>query len=163
MKRDLRNSRIRSFGQWITNFYWSDVFQISDCASKFDKFVDIMSTMVDCYFPSKLTKIHYSDKPWMTPSLKFAIKKRQIAFRRHGKLLLLFNVMFEQLELSTSRWWKEIKSLGGLSFQDYWYQQLFSEEFENLSCIELAESYNNFLVGPTSHFQPRTTVRQASQ
>ena len=102
MKRDLRNSRIRSFGQWITNFYWSDVFQISDCASKFDKFVDIMSTMVDCYFPSKLTKIHYSDKPWMTPSLKFAIKKRQIAFRRHGKLLLLFNVMFEQLELSTS-------------------------------------------------------------
>ena len=82
----------------------SDVFQISDCASKFDKFVDIMSTMVDCYFPYKLTKIHYSDKLWMTPSLKFAIKKRQIAFRKHGKLLLLllFNVMFEQLELSTS-------------------------------------------------------------
>ncbi len=85
MKRDLRNSRVRSFGQWITNFDWSDVFQISDCALKFDKFVDIMSTMVDCYFPSKLTKIRYSDKPWMSPSLKFAIEKRQIAFRKHGK------------------------------------------------------------------------------
>ena len=70
--------RIRSFGQWITNFDWSDVFQISDCALKLDKFVDIMLPMVDCYFPSKLTKTCYSDKPWMTPSLKFAIRKRQI-------------------------------------------------------------------------------------
>ena len=29
VKRNLRDSRIRSFGQWITNFDWSDVFQIS--------------------------------------------------------------------------------------------------------------------------------------
>ena len=53
MKRDLRDSRIRSFGQWITNFNWRDVFQTSDCALKFNKFVDTLSKMVDCYFPYK--------------------------------------------------------------------------------------------------------------
>ncbi len=47
---------------------------------------------------------------------------------------------------------KRSNQLGGLSSQDCWYQQLFSEE--NPSCMELAESYNNFLVGLTSHFQP---------
>ncbi|CAB3992549.1 Hypothetical predicted protein [Paramuricea clavata] len=50
-------------------------------------------------------------------------------------------------------WWREIKTLGGLSSQDCWYHQLLSEV--NPTCSELAESYNNFLVaGLTSHFQP---------
>ncbi len=61
-------------------------------------------------------------------------------------------VVHEWTKPNPSRWWKEIKSSGGLSSQDCWYQQLFSEE--NPSCMELAESYNNFLVVLTSHFQP---------
>ena len=164
MKRDLRNSRIRSFGQWITNFDWSDVFQISDWALKFDKFVDIMLPMVDCYFPSKLTKNCYSDKPGITPSLKFAIRKRQIAFRTYkfwrdkvqhnveaARTKYYSDSVAKLKDTNPSRWWKEIKLLGGLSSRDSWYQQLLSDEMP--SCVELAESYNNFLVSLTSHFQ----------
>ena len=51
-----------------------------------------------------------------------------------------------------SRWWKEIKSLGALTSQDSWHHQLLSDD--NPTCTDLAESYNNFLVGLTSHFQP---------
>ena len=35
-KRDLRDSNIRFFGQWITNFDWSPVFEISDCDAKYN-------------------------------------------------------------------------------------------------------------------------------
>ena len=51
-----------------------------------------------------------------------------------------------------SRWWKEVKSLGGLSSRESWVHQLLSEV--NPTCKDLAESYNGYLVGLTSHFEP---------
>ena len=108
----------------------------------------------------------------MTPSLKFAIRKRQIAFRKNGKSSQTYKFWHGKVQrdvkaartkyyshsvaklkdTNPSRWWKEIKSNGGLSSRDSWYQQLLSDEMP--SCVELAESYNNFLVSLTSHFQP---------
>ena len=84
--------------------------------------------MVDCYFLSKLTKNCHSDKPWMTPSLKFAIRKRQIAFRTYkfwrdkvqrdvkaARTKYYSHSVAKLKDTNPSRWWKEIKSLGGLS------------------------------------------------
>ncbi|CAB4033726.1 Hypothetical predicted protein [Paramuricea clavata] len=51
-----------------------------------------------------------------------------------------------------SRWWKEVKSIGGLSSRESWVHQLLSEV--NPTCEGLAESYNGYLVGLTSHFKP---------
>ena len=53
-------------------------------------------------------------------------------------------------ETNPSRWWKEVKLLGGLPPQDTWYQQLLSDD--NPTCTHLAESYNDFLFDWTSHF-----------
>ncbi len=140
-----------------------------------------MSTMVDCYFPSKLTKIRYSDKPWMTPSLKFAIKKRQIAFRKHGKSSQAYKFWRDKVQrevraarakyyscsvaklkdTNPSRWWKEIKSLGGLSSQDCWHQQLFQKK--TLLVWSLRSPIITFLLVSLRIFNLWTTVRQASQ
>ena len=54
--------------------------------------------------------------------------------------------------MNPSRWWREVKSLGGLKSSDVWYQHLLSED--NPTLTHLAESYNNFLVNLTSHFNP---------
>ena len=166
-KRDLRDSRVRSFGQWITNYDWLEVFETSDSALKFQKFIETMLLMVDSFFPIKLTRIWQSDKPWMTSSLKIAIRKRQNALHKHGKSSQVYKFwrgkvqrdvkvyshsVIQLKNTSPSRWWREIKTLGGLSSQDCWYHQLLSEV--NPTCSELAETYNNFLVGLTSHFQP---------
>ena len=70
-KRDLRASNLRSFGQWITLFDWSEVLQILDCNQKYIKFNEIMSGMIMHFFPSKPTIIRNCDKPWLTPFLKF--------------------------------------------------------------------------------------------
>ena len=63
-----------------------------------------------------------------------------------------FHSVAKLKDTNPSRWWNEIKSLGGFSYLDSWYQQLLSEEI--LSCVELTESYKNFLVRLTAHFQP---------
>ncbi len=50
-----------------------------------------------------------------------------------------------------------IKSLGGLEYSGVWYQHLLSDD----TLIHLAESYNNFLVNLTSHFNPLAPCHDA--
>ena len=83
-KRDFRNSNLRLFGQWITSFDWDDFYSISDSGLKYEKFHEIINSMMDYYFPVKKTKIRKSDKAWMTPSLKISTAKRQQAFHKYG-------------------------------------------------------------------------------
>ena len=168
-KRDLRDSNVRPFGQWITSFDWSLVFEISDCNLKYTQFNDIVSEKINYYFPLKQTKVRKSDKPWIISSLKLFIRKRQRALHIHGKTSPIYkkwrNIV--QLEVkyahekyyqysvkklkpsNPSRWWKELKALGGLSSQQLWYHQLLSDDLP--TCMDLAESYNKFLVCLTSH------------
>ena len=99
-----------------------------------------MSEKIDYYFPLKQSRVRKSDKPWITSSLKIFIKKRQRAFYVYGKTSPIYkkwrnNVQLEvksarekyyqysvkKLKTSNpSRWWKELKALGGLSSQQFW-------------------------------------------
>ena len=82
-KRDLRESKIRYFGQTITSFDWSEIYELSDVNEKYNKFN--VSAMIECHFPNKLTNVRVSDKPWITQSLKSSISKRQKLFHKYGK------------------------------------------------------------------------------
>ena len=84
-KRDLRESKIRYFGQTITSFDWSEIYDLSDVNEKYNKFNEIVSAMIECHFPNKLTNVRVSDKPWITQSLKSSISKRQKLLHKYGK------------------------------------------------------------------------------
>ena len=84
-KRDFRDSNIRLFGQWITTFDWDVVLSTSDCNEKYDKFDEIISSMIEYYYPLNKTKICKSDMAWMIPSVRIAIAKRQKAFHIYGE------------------------------------------------------------------------------
>ena len=171
-KRDLRDSRIRPFGRYIASFDWSAILNIHDCDIKYEKFNDTMSAMIDNFFPLERTSVRKCDKPWMTSSIKSAIARRQKALHESGKNSNIYNywrnkvqssiktarkkyymVSVEKLRNSNpARWWKEVKALGGLSSKSSWYSQLLSDDVRN--CEDLAETFNNFLVSLTSHFDP---------
>jgi hypothetical protein len=174
-KRDLRDSNIRFFGQWITNFDWSPVFEISDCDAKYNEFNVIISGMIESFFPKRQLRTRKSDKAWVTQSLKLLIKRRQRALICMGKFRRFINIgevktarkrFYHQSvkklkNTNPARWWKEIKSLGGLSSQQSWHHQLLSDD--NPNCADLAESYNDFLVGLTAHFEPLARCPQIEE
>ena len=171
-KRDLRESKIRYFGQTITSFDWSEIYELSDVNEKYNKFNEIVSAMIECHFPNKLTNVRVSDKPWITQSLKSSISKRQKLFHKYGKnsenykywrnkvqrdvksacKKFYMNAVEKLKSTNSSRWWKEVKSLGGLKSNGSWTHQLLSDV--NPTLQDLAESYNQFLFGLTSHFEP---------
>ena len=54
---------------------------------------------------------------------------------------------------NSTRWWSEIKDLGGLRGNSSdWWQQMLGNEFP--STDSLCEKFNNFLFDLTSHFSP---------
>ena len=128
--------------------------------------------MINYFCPIKPSKVRSSDKPWMLLSLKFYTKKRQMAFYEYGKnsyplkywrnkgeyavkqaRKTYYSHSVDKLEnTNPTRWWKEIKSIGSLSSQVSWHSQLLSETIP--TCGDLAEYYNDYLVGLTSHFNP---------
>jgi hypothetical protein len=89
---------------------------------------EIISAMMECYFPSKFTNARQSYKPWITQSLKGSICKRQKRLNKYGKNSVSYKYWrkkvqrdakparekyynmnsFEKLKNSNpSRWWKE--------------------------------------------------------
>ena len=51
-----------------------------------------------------------------------------------------------------SKWWKEVKSIGGLISSNSWHHQLLSPK--NPTSEDLVQSINNFFAGLTSPFSP---------
>ena len=115
---------------------------------------------------------HVFYKPWMTPSLKISISNRQKALYKHGKSSTMFKYWCNKVIMdvksarakycaasvcklkqgNSSKWWKEVKSIGGLSSRDSWHHQLLSPD--NPTCQHLVESINTFFTSLTSHFSP---------
>ena len=107
---------------------------------KYKKFNEVITNMLEKLLPIKRTQIRQSDKPWMTPSLKCSITKRQRMLHKYGKSSVMFGIIKSSLTLSQpdlniisklkdsnpSKWWKEVKSIGGLSCSNSWHHQLLS-------------------------------------
>ena len=107
----------------------------------------------------------------VTQSLKSSINKRQKLLHKYGKNSETYkywrnkvqrdvksarekyymNAVEKLKNTNSSRWWKEVKSLGGLKSNGSWAHQLLSDV--NPTFQDLAESYNQFHCGLTSHFE----------
>ena len=171
-KRDLRPSNLQRFSQWITSYDWPSILQTEDYELKYKKFHEAITNMLEKLLPIKPTRVRQSNNPWMTPSLKCSILKRQRMLHKYGKSSVTFKYWrnkaivdvksartkyysssVSKLKHSNpSKWWKEVKSIGGLSSSNSWHHQLLSPE--NPTSQDLAQSINNFFTGLTSHFRP---------
>ena len=67
------------FGKWITNFNWTDLFEILDVHKKIAYFTNIMWLMIEKYFPLVAVVSSSDDREWITPKIKNLISERQKA------------------------------------------------------------------------------------
>ena len=174
--RDTRVSRLRDYGAWITTYDWSAILNISEVQAKFDLLRSCLMKAVDTFFPFRKVKISLTvltDKPWITSSLKLLIAQRQKASLNGGRLLAFTsnfgiesrkrslnvrNVFYENKvsglqDSNISRWWRDIKELGGLeSCSGDWSSQLIGSEIPDE--VTLALAFNEFLGSLTAPFRP---------
>ena len=173
-RRDMRPSRLREFGRWITSHLWTEFYSAHSCQDKFEIFQHTITDALDRFCPVQVSRIHRSDKPWMTSKIKSWIAKRQRMLGRFGshsngyrlwrnkvanaistcKHSLYTNKVKNLKNTNIPRWWSEIKNLSGVSAREgQWYAQLCDDHhidgIETLCC-----EINEFFTGLTSNFIP---------
>ena len=124
-------SRICSFGRWISSHDWLEVFQARDVNAQCTAFYRTLHTAIDLHFPLRKAKIHSNDRDWITPKVKLLMKKRQKAFHKNEreKWKRLRNRVMREIEKAKkeyyctriqklknsnpSSWYREIRILTG--------------------------------------------------
>ena len=84
--RPLPDSKLRNFGQWITEETWDCVDAgEGDPSVQVRNFDDIIKKKLDLYIPQKTVKIGIQDKPFMTSELKKLKRLRMREYAKNGK------------------------------------------------------------------------------
>ncbi|XP_071485120.1 uncharacterized protein [Diadema antillarum] len=78
--RPMPVSAMREFGQKLSDCDWFHVHDATDVDAKCETFYSTLLPLIDTYFPTRTTRTHDNDKPWITPKIKSLIKQRQRAF-----------------------------------------------------------------------------------
>ena len=121
-----------AFGRWCNNHTWfADVKNPESCSELASSFSKHLSSAIDRIFPIKMVKIHFTDKPWMTPSLKQLINKRQRAFHsgdrdlwRHYRSKVKKEILLKKRSFysnkvqhlkscNSKKWWDSFKLISG--------------------------------------------------
>ena len=104
------------------------MFSLDRCEEKFDLFYRIMSEAVNRFLPLKSFRVHYSDKPWISPKIQFLFVRRQNALNRFGKNSHAFKMWRNKVQRAITsakkfyydtkvkglkdsnvgKWWKEV-------------------------------------------------------
>ena len=83
--RPLPQSQIPAFGQEIQSQSWCEVLEESNLDKKVENFHNIITAITDKHFPEKHITISNLDKKWMTPQIKYILRKVQSEYYRKGK------------------------------------------------------------------------------
>lgn len=135
---------------------WSVFYSIDDCQAQADMFYAILCDVIDRFAPVQHYKIKNNDRPWITPVFVNLVKQRDFAFDNGDSDLYrslrnkvnrlrkslhkrYFDKSIQQLKKhDPSRWWREVKKLGGVRQN--------STAFENLcfegKCVESSDLPN---------------------
>ena len=135
IKKNIRSfpmSACAAFARWCCSREWfSDAESKNSATALASSFTNELNSAVDRLFPSKVIRIHNSDKPWMTPALKKLIYQRQKAFHsgnldlwRHYRLKVRNDIGVKKrayytnkeqhLKSSDSRkWWDCVNQMSG--------------------------------------------------
>ena len=63
--------------RWVTNHTCDEDLNATNTVDKTEAFYFTIHEAIDRHFPTKVVKLHTTDKPWITPVIKLHIKKHQ--------------------------------------------------------------------------------------
>ena len=141
------------------------------CEEKYDTLMSDLNAAIYVFLQEKIVKRHPTDHPWMTTNIKTAIRKRQLAFLRHGKESVIYKFWRNKLQqnirsvkrlfyqnkvadierTSPKCWWKSIKKMAGITTKSEWHYQFVNETTDVRT---LANTINDYFIRLTLILHP---------
>ena len=148
------------FANELENINWAPLYRVQSCQEKYDIFENIMHSLIQKHFPTKLVTRVETEKPWVTDNFRDAVRERQIAYLNDKSLYRVLRNKVNRMRKSLRKrhckshvdsldnhqsrnWWKEVKSLTG---QQSNYDPLYNlaEKIAEGDKSVLAEKINTF-------------------
>ena len=160
-----------AFGHWASTHRWFEELgpnpSVDDLANSFSSHV---SFALDVFFPLKSVRFCYSDKPWMSVSIKRLINERQRAF--HSGLVPQWKTLKYKVQTEISlrkkeyyrnkvqhlrkddcrKWWQIVNKMSGRSQRDG--KLVFEKDGRLLSDLELADNLNKYYISTNMDIPP---------
>ena len=76
-ERSCRPSEKQAFTESLSKINWRSLYNLYTPTEKINVFMTQVAEKMDENLPLRYVKRHPMDKPWITPDIKIAIKKRQ--------------------------------------------------------------------------------------
>ena len=127
----MRHANMNAFGTALENYDWHQILYGGEIDEKVNRFITIVNSLVEKFFPESTSRRHSKDKPFITNKIKSLISKRNKAYSC-GKIELFRSLRAQvskeiKKAKSTSydkkvrpkrtacskSWWKQIKRLAG--------------------------------------------------
>ena len=176
--RPINEEKLQSFINTLANMKWEVILNNEDVNFTYTKLIEIFANTCESSFPvrklSRKTKRQH--KPWMTPGLKNACKKKNVLYKRFlkarsdaaevrykkykNKLTSIlrycekqyYSNLLEESKNNTKETWKIIKSLLNKKSKKSYYPSEFKNNGSTISGNKkIAEYFNQFFVniGPS--------------
>ncbi|PFX11873.1 hypothetical protein AWC38_SpisGene24261 [Stylophora pistillata] len=174
--RDLRPSKRQAMGTYLDAVDVNTLTcALKTCAEKVSLLEQIIKTGLDHILPTQSRRVHSTEPPWITSTLKDLIQARQRALSRGDNQQFrelrnrvnrerkacrakYFQAKVEHLkECRPSAWWDEIKKLSGSSpaFTERSYvTKSLQHLYEPSDDISLANTINKAFLSPMQCFSP---------
>lgn len=174
--RDMRPSKRLAMRTYLESVDLDSILNSADsCESKTSLLEQIIMTGLDHVMPMRMRKVHSTEPPWITSSLKSLIQKRQSALSRGDdqKFRELRNRVNRERKMcranyyqakvehlkkcKPSEWWKEVKKLSGCSLTSTAQGDMLKSIqllHEGIDQIGLANIINEAFLSPMNCFTP---------
>ncbi|XP_071959515.1 uncharacterized protein [Antedon mediterranea] len=127
VRRPLKDSSMRAFGQVITGIDWDDIVHEDDSSEYLAaKFESVLKETYEKSFPSVVIRVRDNDKPWFNQSIKKMIEKRHRAYRKGNQTRYRHfrRLVRSEVRLAKSNFYKEsISSLRKIEPQK-WHKKV---------------------------------------
>ena len=132
-ERSCRPFEKQALSESLSKINWRPLYNSHTPAEKINVFMTQVIQKMDENLPMRSVKRHPTDKPWITPDIKIAIKKRQYYWLkgyfheytfyrnktrklcRRARRLFYHSTVKDSRNCNPRKWWNNIKRLAGLS------------------------------------------------
>ena len=169
--RPITESGLRSFGQWIINYSWRDLYTCTDVNRKAEILQSVLLEKYYRVFPIKCIKLSRDDKPWVTGNLKKLDRARKREFLKNKasekwiKLDIEFkkqcenekakyfeNIVKDLKESNPGQWYSKLKRMSGQEIKRA--ENVLIPELEGKSDKSQAEIIADHYAEISNSFEP---------
>ena len=168
--RPLTESGLTSFGRWIVQQSWHEVYKCETVDEKVELFHSLLLAQYEKSFPEKKVRVSDDDEPWYTQELKELDRKKKREFFRHQKSAKwrqlqveykkkigiekskYYKNMVKDLKNSNPRkWYEKVRRMSG---KDSLAKLVEVEELDGVDFDQQAQLIADFYANTRNKFDP---------